>query len=87
METLFEVVGEGENLRYIWKNIESPPDRTKNHSIPLTQGNNGEVWALGFKELAPDRAILVTKLTELDARTKRLSCLYGTGEHIFLQAK
>lgn len=79
MDALFEVVGEGKDSRYIWKNIDSPPDSAKNRSIPITQGNNGEVWALGFKELAPDRAILVTGLTELDQRGERNDCHACTG--------
>lgn len=74
MDALFEVAGEGQDARYIWKNIDAPPDAAKNRSTPITDGNNGEVWALGFKELAPARAILVVGLTELDERGERDDC-------------
>ena len=79
MEALFEVVGEGQDSRYIWKNIDAPPDSAKNRSIPINQGNNGQVWALGFKKLTPDRAILVTGLTELDYKGELNNCHACTG--------
>lgn len=74
MDALFEAVDDGQMSRYIWKNIDSPPASTMNRSVPITKGNNGEVWALGFKELASDCAILVTGLTQLDERGEPERC-------------
>lgn len=74
MDALFEVVGEGARTRYIWKNIDAAPQAAKNRSIPINQRGNGEVWELGFKELGPDRAILVTGLTQLDEHGEPDQC-------------